>query len=81
MKLIIDNFSAGRAHVDRTGVAREAGGPEGFEISLGDLTIEFEDERGAVRIAKLILYRLGEIEEDVRKTTTPRVPFKFSEPQ
>lgn len=53
-------FAGQRWGVNRDGVASEPGGPQGFDLFVGDLTIHFEDERDVVQMAKAILLRMGE---------------------
>lgn len=46
--------------VDRDGTILEIGGPQGFDIHLGNNhTIHFTDERDAMNMAKVILDRMG----------------------
>ncbi len=50
MKLVITNEDTASMHVDRE---------NGFQITIGELTIEFEDEKQAERLGRMILWRLG----------------------
>lgn len=55
--------------VDRSGSCRNIPGIEGFNIYFDGLTIAFEDERDAVKMAKDILWRMGETFDGKDKPT------------
>jgi len=62
MTLNIDHDDTVMPHIDRDGrgvVAHDGETVEGFVIGLDHLYLHFEDERDAVRIAELILRRMG----------------------
>lgn len=61
MRLSVDREIMRGAYVDRDGIRHTSNpvGVEGFEIHIGELTIECEDERAVERLAHLILLRLG----------------------
>lgn len=65
MTISIDHDEGQHFHVDRTGFCRFQPGDDDFGVqgmclSICGVTIEFEDERDAVAIAKAILLRMGE---------------------
>lgn len=51
--------------VDRSGLADPSRDMrQGFDVGVGSFRIHFEDERGAVTLAKAVLGRMGELEDD-----------------
>jgi hypothetical protein len=67
MKLSVtkDDCETG-VYVDRDSV-REWHGRQGFNITIGEMTIHFEDELDAERVAEKVLIRLGKLNEEGKK--------------
>ena len=65
MILSINSDDAEAVHVDRDGVAHHypQHSRQGFVIGIGGLTVAFNDEEDAAWIARMILRRLGELDE------------------